>query len=482
MDLLNLSIKELHSSYLDSTADPVEVADFFLKRVEKLDGKINAFLRLNREKIIKSAEESKERYKNGSPLSTLDGVPVAIKDNIAEKGEKLTCASRILENFTSPYDAEVITRLKNAGAVLFGRTNMDEFAMGSSTENSAFGPTFNPWDTSRVPGGSSGGSAAAVAAGMCPAALGSDTGGSIRQPASLCGIAGLKPTYGRVSRYGLVAFASSLDQIGPMAKNVSDIRDIYLVIAGWDPKDSTCSDVPLNSDTVHPKHLKIGVPRGYLPADMDGDVKKAFENCIEALKQAGAEIIDIDLPSPEAAVSAYYIVANAEASANLARYDGVRYGMRAKEAENLEELYKKTRSKGFGTEVKRRILLGTYVLSAGYYEAYYKRALRFRSMLRKNFFSALKKCDVIATPTSPSAAFKVGEKIKDPMSMYLSDVYTVSVNLAGLPALSVPAGLDRRGMPIGLQFIGKPFDEFTLFYAGEILENNHPSPIGRPEK
>lgn len=395
----------------------------------------------------------------------LSGIPITIKDNICIEGVQTTCASHILEGFVAPYSATVIKRLLDNGAILIPRANMDEFAMGSSTENSYFGVTRNPYDPERVPGGSSGGSATAVASHCAIAALGSDTGGSIRQPAALCGVVGLKPTYGRVSRYGLIAFASSLDQIGPITKDVTDCAILLSVISGHDPMDSTSADIPVPDYTKvlgeDIKGLKIGVPKEYFIEGMDPEVKAAIEKGIKDLKNLGAEIIQISLPHTDYAVATYYIIATAEASSNLARFDGVQYGYRAK-TDSLYDMYTKTRREGFGPEVKRRIILGTYVLSAGYYDAYYLKAQKVRTLILKDFQEAFKKVDIILTPTSPTPAFKIGEKAEDPLQMYLSDIYTISVNLAGLPAISIPCGLTKNNLPIGLQLISRPFDEETI--------------------
>ncbi len=405
-----------------------------------------------------------------------EGVPIAIKDNICVRDEPTTCGSKILKDFKPPYDATVITKLKQAGFALMGKTNMDEFAFGSSCETSCYGPTRNPWDLERIPGGSSGGSACAVASGMVPMALGSDTGGSIRQPAALCGIVGMKPTYGRVSRYGLIAFASSLDQIGPLTGNVSDCAKLLNIIAGHDEMDSTSADLPVPDFTKalinDVRKVKIGVPKEYFPAEgMDTEVKKAVENSKKILKDLGAEIFDISLPHTEYAVSCYYIIAPAEASSNLARFDGDQYGLR-EEAKNMIDMYVRTRTVGFGDEAKRRILLGTYSLSSGYYEAYYLKALKVRTKIKKDFSAAFEKCDVILTATSPTPAFKIGEKINNPLSMYLSDIFTIPANLAGIPGISIPCGFTEENLPIGLQFLAKPFDEEMLFRVAYTFEKN----------
>jgi aspartyl-tRNA(Asn)/glutamyl-tRNA(Gln) amidotransferase subunit A len=405
------------------------------------------------------------------------GMPLAIKDNICTEGVLTTCASRMLGNFVPPYDATVIRKLREQGYVLLGKTNLDEFAMGSSTENSAYGSSRNPWNLHCVPGGSSGGSAAAVAADECAAALGSDTGGSIRQPAAFCGVVGLKPTYGRVSRYGLVAFASSLDQIGPITKDVTDAALLLGVIAGHDPLDSTSADAPVPDylkalKKKDLKKLKVGVPVEFFAEGIDPEVEQSVRAAIEELKSLGGEIVEIQLPRTDAAVATYYVIATAEASSNLARFDGVKFGLRAKETRDLLDLYMKTRQEGFGPEVKRRIMLGTYALSAGYYDAYYGKAQAVRTLIRQDFDAAFKEVNLIVTPVTPTPAFKLGEKIEDPLQMYLSDIYTISVNLAGLPAISVPCGFSRAGLPIGLQLIGRAFEEDTLLRAAHAYEQS----------
>ena len=430
------------------------------------------------ESARRDAEEASRRIAVASPRSILEGIPVVLKHNIVQKGQPATCASRILENFVSPYDATVVERLRAAGAVLVGRANMDEFAMGSSTENSIYGPSHNPWDPARSCGGSSGGSAGAVAAGIVPLALGSDTGGSIRQPASFCGVVGFKPSYGRVSRWGLVAFASSLDQIGPFARRVSDCALLFEQIAGHDARDSTSLPLPtpkirerLDGDV---RGMTIGLPKEYfVPAGVEPGVLARVREAITVLEGAGAKFVEVSLPHTAHTIATYYLIATAEASSNLARYDGVRYGRRAKDVVDLQDLYRRSRSEGFGAEVKRRILLGTYVLSAGYYDAYYGKAQRVRTLIRRDFEQAFANCDVILTPTAPETAFRLGEKSGDPLAMYLSDVYTVSANLAGLPALSLPCGLSN-GLPVGLQLLGKPLDEVSLLRVGDAFERITP--------
>jgi len=443
--------------------------------MEEVDEKIHAYITVCRDSAVKEAEAADRRILDGKDLTPLTGVPIAIKDIFCTKDVRTTCASRILENFVPPYDATVVRKLKEAGAVILGKLNMDEFAMGSSTENSAFFPTLNPWDTKRVPGGSSGGSAAAVAAGLCAASIGTDTGGSIRQPASLCGVTGLKPTYGRVSRFGMIAFASSLDQGGPITKDVTDCAIMLKIIAGIDPLDSTSIDAPVPDYMAtlkkEIKNIRIGIPKEYFIEGLDKDVSEAIKDAIGVFKKAGAELVDITLPHTEYAISVYYLVATAEASSNLARYDGVKYGLRIADG-GLLDMYKLTRDAGFGAEVKRRIMLGTYSLSAGYYEAYYKKASEMRTLIKMDFEEAFKKCDIILTPTSPTAAFKLGEKIADPLTMYLSDIFTISCNLAGIPGISVPCGFTKENLPVGLQLLGKPLDEATLLRAAYNYEKN----------
>ena len=420
------------------------------------------------------ADASQKQINEGRPL-TIQGIPVAIKDNMCTKGIRTTCSSKILENFIPPYESAVTSRLSENGYVLIGKTNLDEFAMGSSTENSGFFTTRNPWDIERIPGGSSGGSAAAVAADECIAALGSDTGGSIRQPAALCGVVGLKPTYGRVSRYGLVAFASSLDQIGPITKNVKDSAILLNIISGKDPFDSTSAPVAVPDFTKvlgnEIKGLKIGIPREYFIKGMDREIEEAVKTAITKLESLGAIPVEISLPHTEYAVATYYVLATSEASSNLARYDGVKYGFRA-EGKDLMEMYMNTRAQGFGAEVKRRIMLGTYALSSGYYDAYYKKAQQARTLIKADFEKAFNSVDMIVTPTSPTAAFKSGEKTEDPLQMYLSDIFTISVNLAGIPAISIPCGFTSNNLPIGLQIIGKHFDEESILKAAYAYEQS----------
>ena len=461
-------VEQLRAGELSSR----EATQACLNRVEQVDDRLNAFISVDANDALAQADAADQSRTAGEDLPLL-GVPVAVKDVLAVKDQPLNCASKILGEFNSPYDATVIQKLREAGAVIFGRLNMDEFAMGSSNENSAFGPVRNPWNTDCIPGGSSGGSAVAVAADECIASLGSDTGGSIRQPAALCGCVGLKPTYGRVSRYGLVAFASSLDQVGPFTKDVRDAATLLQVIAGADERDSTNVPEPvpdyraaLSSDV---KGLRIGLPREYQMEGLDPEVKAATDAAVKQLEALGAEVKEISLPHTEYAIATYYIIATAEASANLARFEGVRYGARVDGADP-EEMNRKTRGAGFGEEVKRRIILGTYVLSSGYYDAYYLRAQKVRTLIRQDFLKAFEEVDLIASPTTPTPAFKIGEKAGDPLQMYLSDIYTISCNLAGLCGISVPCGFSETGLPIGLQLLGKPFGESDLLRAAHAYE------------
>jgi len=477
--LNQLAISDLTDRLARREVSAREATEACLKQIETVDGRIRAFLSYDRTDALAQADRADQQLRdgkqNGKPLL---GVPVAIKDVIAVKDQPLGCASRILKNFVSLYDATVIEKLKAAGAVVFGRLNMDEFAMGSSTENSAFVTTRNPWDTERIPGGSSGGSAAAVAANECLASLGSDTGGSIRQPAALCGCIGLKPTYGRVSRYGLVAFASSLDQIGPFTKDVRDAASLLGILSGHDGRDSTSVPQPVPDYTLaltgDIKGIKVGLPKEYFIEGIDPQVNEAVKAAIRQIEKLGAEIVEISLPHTDYAVAVYYIIATAEASANLARFDGIRYGLRV-DGNDPVELYSKTRGAGFGAEVKRRIILGTYVLSSGYYDAYYLRAQKVRTLIRQDFLKAFEHVDVIVTPTTPTAAFKVGEKSDDPMQMYLSDIFTISCNLAGNCGISLPCGFTTSPrLPIGLQLLGKPFGEETLLKVAHAFEQSAP--------
>ena len=473
MDLHALTIHELHDLLDTREVSARDVTEAFYRRIEALDDRVHAYLTLTRERALEQADQADRRRQLGE-RGPLLGVPLAIKDVICTEGVRTTCGSKILHNFVPPYDATVVERLKAAGAIVLGKANMDEFAMGSSTEHSAYGITRNPWDLSTIPGGSSGGSAAAVAADECAAALGTDTGGSIRQPAACCGIIGLKPTYGRVSRYGMVAFASSLDQIGPMTKDVRDAALLLNVIGGNDPRDSTSADISLpdftRALTGSVRGVRIGIPREYFIAGIDPQVERAVRAAIAVLEGVGATVEEVSLPHSEYGVAAYYILAPSEASSNLARYDGVKYGYRTPHWSNLRDMYMRTRDEGFGVEVKRRIMLGTYALSAGYYEAYYKKAQQVRTLIRRDFEEAFQQVDVLVAPTAPTPAFKIGEKIDDPLQMYLSDVFTITINLAGIPALSIPCGFSSAGLPIGLQIIGKPFAEETILRAAHAFE------------
>ena len=448
--------------------------EFSLNAAEILNETLNAFLEIDRDGALTRADE----LDKSTSSKSLHGMPIAVKDNICVRGLQTSCGSRILGDYHPPYNATVIERLGNAGAIVIGKTNCDEFAMGSSNENSAFGPVRNPWDTTKVPGGSSGGSAAAVAAGIVPVALGSDTGGSVRQPASLCGVIGLKPTYGRNSRYGLVAFASSLDQVGVFARNVSDAARVLGVIAGRDERDATTADVPVpdytHALTTDVKGARIGFPQALFAAGLDDDVAKTVRSVVDTYRELGAEIVDVDLPHARYAIAVYYIIATAEASSNLARFDGVRYGFRAEDAPELRQMYRRTREQGFGPEVKRRIMLGTYVLSAGYYDAYYRKAQQVRTLIRKDFLAAFQQCDAIITPTSPTAAFSLGAKVDDPLAMYLNDIYTVTANLAGVPGVSVPCGVSSERLPIGYQLVGPYWSEPTLFKLAYAYEQARP--------
>ena len=472
-----LSIRQLHQELIDKKISAAELAKFFLDKIKKEDSKIRSFITITEELALKQAKMADEIIAKGNEeLPLVGGIPCAIKDNILIDGIRCTSASKILESYTAPYDATVVKKLKDQGAVILGKTNMDEFAMGSSTENSAFFVTRNPRDTSRVPGGSSGGSAAAVAADFCKFSLGSDTGGSIRQPASFCGVAGLKPTYGAVSRYGVMAFASSLDQIGPFAKNSEDCQVVFDAIKGRDPLDSTSLDTVESQEELNLKNLRIGVPKEYFVSGMDKDVEKTIKSAIEKYEKMGAKIVEVSLPHTEYALPCYYIIATAEASANLARYDGIKYGsseVNNPEVKDLLEVYIKSREKYFGSEVKRRIMLGTYVLSSGYYDAYYKRAQKVRTLIKNDFEKALSQADILLTPVSPTLPFKIGEKMDNPLSMYLSDIYTISVNLAGVGALSLPAGwvdLPSGRLPVGMQLIAKPFEEKKMVQAAAAFE------------
>ncbi|HQR38036.1 MAG TPA: Asp-tRNA(Asn)/Glu-tRNA(Gln) amidotransferase subunit GatA [Blastocatellia bacterium] len=472
------TIAGLHSAYAAGTTTARAEVERRLALIDQLNPSLNAFLTVTSELALAQADASDARRAAGEPTRPLDGIPIALKDNMVVTGVRTTCGSRILSNYLPPYTATVVERLVEAGAVVLGKTNCDEFAMGSSNENSAYGPVRNPLDTSRVPGGSSGGSAAAVSAGMAVAALGSDTGGSIRQPASLCGIVGMKPTYGRVSRYGLVAFGSSLDQIGPFATTVADAARMLSVIAGRDPMDSTSSEAPVpdyeNGLDNALAGVRVGVPSEFFGDGLDAGTRELVESAIQRLRDDGAEIVDVSLPHMRYSTATYYIVATAEASSNLARFDGVRYGFRAEEADELRAMYNRTRAQGFGAEVKRRIMLGTYVLSSGYYDAYYDKALRVRTLIERDFSTAFQRCDVIATPASPTVAFPLGAKTADPLQMYLSDIYTITANLAGVPGISVPCGTSE-GLPVGLQLLAPHFGEVQMLRAARAVERATPA-------
>ena len=483
MEPNELTIHELQAMLREGTTRAVDIAGSVFKRIDAVEGAVHSYITLLKDAAFQAAEASDGNIREGT-IAALTGIPVAIKDNMCTVGVPTTCGSRILENFTSPYDATVVKKMRDAGAVIVGKTNMDEFAMGSSTETSFFGITRNPWDLERVPGGSSGGSAAAVAADMCIAALGSDTGGSIRQPASHCGVVGLKPTYGRVSRYGLVAFASSLDQIGPLTKDVEDCAIMLNVIAGYDPKESTSVPAPVPDYRSFAGRdiagWKVGIPKEYFVAGIDPDVRAAIEGVMKILEDLGAECREISLPHTDYCVAIYYIIAPSEASSNLARYDGVRYGYRAKGDGELLDMYKQSRSAGFGAEVKRRIMIGTYALSAGYYDAYYKKASQVRMLLRRDFDRAFESCDVILTPTSPVPAFRIGEKTDDPLQMYLSDIFTLSTNLAGVPGIVVPCGFTSKGLPVGAQFMAGHFEEGKLIQVASACERHLAATKRRP--
>ena len=478
MNLKNLTADKLVSLYRNRDLTATEVITSVFEEIDKVDGDIRAFITLCRDRALEDARRADSKIAAGEPLDPMTGVPVAIKDNMAIRDVPTTCASKILEGYVPPYTSTAVERLRGAGAIVVGKTNLDEFAMGSSNENSGFFVTRNPHDLERVPGGSSGGSAASVAAGMSLVALGSDTGGSIRTPASFCGVVGMKPTYGRVSRYGLVAFASSLDQIGPLAKSVRECAQVLEIISGFDHYDSTSADTAVDEyvkNLDQPiKETRIGIPKEYFIPGMDPEVKAKIEAGIRLYETLGCQIEEISLPHTEYAVATYYLIATAEASSNLARFDGVRYGLREGENATLGEMYRRTRAAGFGKEVKRRILLGTYALSAGYYDAYYLKAQQVRTLIRREFDAAFKDHDVLVAPVSPTPAFKLGEKTDDPLQMYLNDVCTIPVSIAGLPAISVPCGFatapDGTRLPIGLQIIARPFDEATLFRAAHAYE------------
>jgi aspartyl-tRNA(Asn)/glutamyl-tRNA(Gln) amidotransferase subunit A len=468
----SLTISETRQALDSGDLTPVELISAVFSRIDAVEQTLKSYVTITREHALKQAHLAEDRLKKGNRTPLL-GIPIAVKDNICTEGIKTTCSSKILENFIPPYESTVTGKLNEQGYILTGKTNLDEFAMGSSTENSAFNPTHNPWEISRIPGGSSGGSAAAVSADECIAALGSDTGGSIRQPAAFCGVVGMKPTYGRVSRYGLVAFASSFDQIGPITKNVKDSAILLNIIAGHDRYDSTSAPLHVPDFTAvlgqEIKGMKIGIPAEYFVEGMDKEVERSIKDSIKKLESLGATPVEVSLPHTTYAVATYYILATSEASSNLARYDGVKYGFRA-DGKDLLDMYMKTRKQGFGAEVKRRIILGTYALSSGYYEAYYKKAQQVRTLIKQDFERAFEQADVIVTPTAPTAAFKIGEKVDDPLQMYLTDIFTISVNLSGLPGISIPCGFTSSGLPVGLQIIGKHFDEESILRVAYAYE------------
>ena len=474
MDITNLTVHELMEKLGNNELTSEEITKAYVDRINDKEKDVNAFVTTLCDEALEKAKKMDEKRKSGDIKSNLAGIPIGIKDNLCTKGVKTTCSSRMLEDFIAPYDATVVENLNNEDLIDLGKLNMDEFAMGASTEYSYFKKTSNPWNLKRVPGGSSGGSAAAVAAELVPWALGSDTGGSIRQPASFCGVVGLKPTYGLVSRYGLVAFASSLDQIGPITKDVTDAAILLNLIAGHDERDTTSYDMPKKDYTKalkgDVKGLKIGIPKEYFGEGINEEVKEKLEEAIETYKKLGAEVEEISLDIAKYALATYYIIACAEASSNLGRFDGIRYGHRAENFSNLKELYRNSRSEGFGAEVKRRIILGTYVLSSGYYDAYYKKAQQVRTLVKREFDKAFEKYDVLLTPTSPTVAFEMGTRSNNPLEMYLADICTVSVNIAGLPGISIPCGVDKQGMPIGMQLIGNKFCEETILNAAYTYE------------
>jgi len=483
MESHRLTIHELQKKLREGTLTSVGITESVYRRITSVEEKVRSYITVMEEYAMEQAREADRRIQEGN-AGELTGVPIALKDVMCTEGIRTTCGSRMLENFIPPYDATIVGKLKEDGAIFVGKTNMDEFAMGSSTETSQFGITKNPWDLERIPGGSSGGSAAAVAADECIASLGTDTGGSIRQPAALCGVVGMKPTYGRVSRFGLVAFASSLDQIGPITKDVEDCAIMMNVISGHDSNDSTSvpAEVPdyrtfISKDI---KGWKVGIPREYFVGGIDPEITAAVDETINTLEGLGAHCFEISLPHTEYCVATYYIIAPSEASSNLARYDGVRYGFRAADGEDLLDMYKKTRSLGFGAEVKRRIMLGTYSLSSGYYDAYYKKASQVRALIRNDFDRAFTQCDVILTPTTPTPAFRIGEKMDDPLQMYLYDIFTLSTNLAGIPGISVPCGYTKGGLPMGVQFMANHFGEGKLFQIASAYEQNSKFERKRP--
>ena len=485
VDLHEETLQSLHGKLKRREVSSEEVTGCLLERISQLNQEVNAFVTVEADKALEQAREADKRLARGDASSPLCGIPLAIKDNMNTRGIRTTCASRILENFVPPFDGTAVRRLREAGAVFLGKTNMDEFAMGSSTEHSVFGPCRNPFDRERVTGGSSGGSTCAVAMDLCVAATGSDTGGSIRLPAAYCGVVGMKPTYGRVSRFGLVAFASSLDQIGPIAKDVTDCSLLLEALCGYDSLDSTSVDAPVPDFssllTGDVRGLRIGIPKEYFVEGLDPEVEEAIRSGIRTFEKEGALPVELSLPHTAYGIPVYYLIATAEASSNLARYDGVKYGFRsAASSDTLRQMYHKTRSEGFGAEVKRRIMLGTYALSSGYYDAYYRKAQQVRTLIRQDFVEAFKSCDIILTPTAPTPAFRIGEKTEDPLQMYLLDIFTTSVNLAGLPGLSLPCGYTARGLPVGMQLLGKHFDEGTVLRAAFAFEQQTLSKRRKP--
>jgi len=475
MELNQLTIHELQKLIRSREVTSSDIVAAVFKRIDAVEKSVHAYITLMRECAFEEAQKADQDIKAGN-IKPLTGIPIALKDIVCTKGFLTTCGSHILHNYVPPYDATVVEKLREAGAVFTGKLNMDEFAMGSSTESSYYGVTRNPWDIERIPGGSSGGSAAAVAADECIAAIGSDTGGSIRQPAALCGVVGMKPTYGRVSRFGLIAFASSLDQIGPFTKDVEDCAIMMNIIAGYDPRESTSVPLDVPDYTAFVSRdiagWKVGIPREYFIEGIDPEVMEAMQRNIKAMEELGATCVEISLPHTEYCLAVYYIIAPAEACSNLARYDGVKYGFRSPDSGDLLDMYKKTRSEGFGAEVKRRIMIGTYALSSGYYEAYYKKASQVRALIKRDFDEAFKQCDIILTPTTPTPAFKIGEKTDNPLQMYLSDIFTISTNLAGIPGISVPCGYTKAGLPIGAQFLAGHFEEGKLIQISSAFEKH----------
>lgn len=484
MELNQLTIHELQEKIKSGETSSVKITESVFQRIDAVEDRVHSYIRLLKDEALAAAVIADENIKKGE-IKPLTGIPIALKDIVCTKGIPTTCGSHILHNFVPPYDATVVAKLRDAGAVFVGKANMDEFAMGSSTESSYFGPTRNPWDLTRIPGGSSGGSATAVAADECITSIGSDTGGSIRQPAALCGVVGLKPTYGRVSRFGLIAFASSLDQIGPFTKDVEDCAIMMNVLAGFDPKESTSvqAEVPDYRQFAGQdiKGWKVGIPKEYFIEGIDPEVSAAIQKAIGVIEKCGGKMVEISLPHTQYCLAVYYIIAPAEASSNLARYDGVKYGLRVSGGRDLLDMYKKTRMQGFGAEVKRRIMIGTYALSAGYYDAYYGKASQVRALIKRDFEEAWKKCDVILTPTTPTPAFKIGEKTDDPLQMYLSDIFTISTNLAGIPGISVPCGFTAGGLPIGVQFLAGHFEEGKLIQIASAYEKNAQIEKRRPK-